>query len=139
MLAKIKLLNDASNQTLNKEKIILINRVYGEIRFILTRFGRIINLFDVLNVVYKKKKSARFLKSKQPPAIRKIQQMESTIFSTDSQFGGIRSPNVSIRSYENVYTPSLPETYSPISSLSSLAQPIQWQPNEKLMNEPGPK
>jgi hypothetical protein len=83
MLAKIKMLNELPNKTLSKEKIMLINRLYGEIRFILTRFGRIINLFDVLNVVYKKKKSSRVLKSKQPPAIRKIQQMES-IFSTDS-------------------------------------------------------
>ena len=66
MIVKMKLPigQDEAAHTLGKEKLGLINKTYGQIRFILTRFGRIINLFDALHGIYKKKKQAGQLKSK---------------------------------------------------------------------------
>lgn len=66
MVAKMKLPGgqDDAAHTLGKEKLGLINKIYGQIRFILTRFGRIINLFDALHGIYKKKKQAGQLKGK---------------------------------------------------------------------------
>lgn len=64
---------------LSKDKINLISLIYGSVRFILTRLGRVINMFDNLQTMQKKKRmaSSSMIKSKQPPAIRKIQQLES--------------------------------------------------------------
>lgn len=58
MIAKMKLPAGPEDtpHTLGKERLSLINKIYGQIRFILTRFGRIINLFDALHGIYKKKK-----------------------------------------------------------------------------------
>jgi hypothetical protein len=71
--------NHGGTPPLSKEKINLISLIYGSVRFILTRLGRVINMFDNLQTMQKKKRmaSSSMTKSKQPPAIRKIQQLES--------------------------------------------------------------
>ena len=59
-----------------------MHKIFGSIRFALTRFGRIINLFDALMHLHKKKRFALNLPvSMQAPAIRRIQQLESNTSS----------------------------------------------------------
>jgi hypothetical protein len=60
MLVKMKLPSGQEDmpQTLGKERLGLISQIYTEIRFILTRFGRVINLFEALHGIYKKKKES---------------------------------------------------------------------------------
>ena len=41
-----------------KEKAYLISIVFGSLRFALTRFGRVINLYDALHQTHKKKRFA---------------------------------------------------------------------------------
>lgn len=68
------------SEAFSPQNIMFLNQVFGKIRYVLTRFGRIINFFDAMHSFYKRKQFA--VSSKQAPAIRKIQQ--ESLLSGDS-------------------------------------------------------
>ena len=58
---------------MTKDKIVVLNMVFSQLRYGLTRFGRIINLVDPLQNLFKKKRFAVNVPlGIQPPAIRRI-------------------------------------------------------------------
>ena len=50
-----KLKKNDKLQILSNESILILNKIFGSIRFILTRFGRFINYYDALESYYRRK------------------------------------------------------------------------------------
>ena len=68
----------SSGVGINQDKVRIIQSIFGTLRFAFTRFGRLINLFDALTTLHKKKKFAITLPfGVQAPAIKRIQQQDS--------------------------------------------------------------
>lgn len=64
-----KLRANQKSQILTPEQMKTLSLIFGQIRFILTRFGRIINFFDAMEQTYKRRKIVREASVKQSPYI----------------------------------------------------------------------
>lgn len=86
-----KLKSNAQSQTFSKKNIEYLNILFAQIRFILTRFGRVINFIDVLEQPHKRKQISRKMSVKQAPAIQKIQQQECYLYADIEASNNTRS------------------------------------------------